>query len=655
MCDPTDWNAVNTSLRPFAVVLPIVEVICPWLPEDDEGRGYNELQQHDSDAFLRRAAGQKSPPLPSLRRSMDKLHTVAEGAISRTPGIIAATPGVSVDLTFHVHRLPLLNKDACLNFPPFAAWIEGFDALTTARKYNQLDPTVRGKVAVLNLASDWQYRAGGWRTLCKTQIDPEVKGPEQFVFGWVEGVFVNGERSSQTPSDDTLIFWNLSRKTLRFTSLVHDDHLRLATLEISKCLDEDGNPIVPDGKSTPSLISTPTEIESLPLPDNFSHDSHVHSFHPTLSRPIFCHSEGISVWDTRHSKILLNEDDLWANGFSFSSDGRFFVYATEPSQICLWKESPTGYILHWKFNCMIKVSYQLISPSGESIFVFGDRAIQLLRTMDSTTSFSRKPTNGRFIVEFSPDETLAAVTRFEDKTITVLDLKSGDPLSIIDMGMQVCCQRVTGSTVVAVGYEEVVTWNLPARDHVLSTKVNVNDSIRTATISCPRMFSSSGTLRFVSISPGLHTIATVEDSEYTYNRRLLYLRDVPTRLGVGYAPVCQEGHGRPWFISDGREVWYITDHGEANGMTIVRDSESGIIKPEDLGPTDQPPNTPPWLSSRGYRIMDDRWILGFNGKRLLQLPSHWRSSDTNRTWSGRFLALLHSALPEAVILGLSEE
>ncbi|KAF9643447.1 hypothetical protein BDM02DRAFT_1470097 [Thelephora ganbajun] len=110
--------------------------------------------------------------------------------------------------------------------------------------------------------------------------------------------------------------------------------------------------------------------------------------------------------------------------------------------------------------------------------------------------------------------------------------------------------------------------------------------------------------------------------------------------------------GRLWFTSDERELWFITDNGEANGLAIVKDSESGVIKLEYLEPTNQPPNAP-WLSSRGYRISDDGWTLGISEKRLLRLPPHWRSMGTaDRTWGGRFLALLHSASPEAIILEL---
>ncbi|KAF9642318.1 hypothetical protein BDM02DRAFT_3273508 [Thelephora ganbajun] len=182
-------------------------------------------------------------------------------------------------------------------------------------------------------------------------------------------------------------------------------------------------------------------------------------------------------------------------------------------------------------------------------------------------------------------------------------------------------------------------------------EANFNDNIRTATslIICPGM----GSLQFVSISPDLHNIAIVEGTFPSYYS--LHPHDVPTGRCLGSTPIWENSHGRPWFIPDGREVWCVTRRGEANGLTIVEDSESGVIKLEYPEPTRQPPNTPPWLSSRGYQITDDGWILGTSGKRLLWLPLRWRSSDTtHRTWSGRFLAFSHSALLEVVILELEE-
>ncbi|KAF9644973.1 hypothetical protein BDM02DRAFT_3190111 [Thelephora ganbajun] len=399
--------------------------------------------------------------------------------------------------------------------------------------------------------------------------------------------------------------------------------------------------------------NTPTEVESLPLPGKFLRDSPVHSFHPTLFRVAFAHSRRIFVWDARRSKYLLKEDARYPHGISFSSDGRFFMYETrsneaDPWQTYLWKESPTGYLLHWKFDCEMGASNQLVSPNGESILEFGGGGVQLRRTVDPTSS-PRKQDRQEFIVEFSPDETVAAVTRSRDNTITVLDLKSGDPLSIIDTGMRVHGQRVTGSTVVAADHEKVVTWDLPARDHVLNTKVNVNNSIQTVTTSCSRTHS----LHSASISPDLHSIAIMEHiiSPISYS---LHLHDVPTGRCLGSTSIPGSSDERSWFTLDGCQIWYLTDEDKVNGLTIVKDSESDAIKLEHLGPTNQPQNTP-WLSSRGYQITDDGWILGISGKRLLRLPLRWQSKDMiDRMWNGRFLALLHSTLPEVVILELEE-
>ncbi|KAF9643638.1 hypothetical protein BDM02DRAFT_3123132 [Thelephora ganbajun] len=270
--------------------------------------------------------------------------------------------------------------------------------------------------------------------------------------------------------------------------------------------------------------------------------------------------------------------------------------------------------------------------------------------MDPPTSFSCEQTHERFILEFSPNEMLAAVTRFKDKTITVLDLESGNPLSTVDTGTEIYGQRVTGSTVIAVGHEKIVTWNLPTGNRVLNPKASVT---WTATFSCPETFSYSYTSRFISISPDLHRIAIVQGPMYG-NPPSLYLQDVPT--GQLHGPVSMRGggDGRPWFTLDGRQVWYITDRGEAKGLAIVEGSESGVVKLENLEPTSQLPNTPPWLSSRGYQVVENRWILGFSGKRLLWLPPHWQSLGANRTWGGRFLALLHGTLPGAVILEFEE-
>jgi hypothetical protein len=61
----------------------------------------------------------------------------------------------------------------------------------------------------------------------------------------------------------------------------------------------------------------------------------------------------------------------------------------------------------------------------------------------------------------------------------------------------------------------------------------------------------------------------------------------------------------------------------------------------------------PWGSLYGYKVTDDGWIIGAGGKRLLMLPSLWKSRNaTGRVWNRKFFASLHEELPEPVILEL---
>lgn len=113
---------------------------------------------------LRGGTGQRPGSPPSHRTdTADELRIVAEDTISRTPNIIATTQGASAHSIFHSKQLPPLDKGDCPNLPQFAVRVIRLDALTTARNSIQKDPTISGKVALLNLAGS-QCRAGGWRS-----------------------------------------------------------------------------------------------------------------------------------------------------------------------------------------------------------------------------------------------------------------------------------------------------------------------------------------------------------------------------------------------------------------------------------------------------------------------------------------------------------
>ena len=423
----------------------------------------------------------------------------------------------------------------------------------------------------------------------------------------------------------------------------HEEHLRFVTVK-------PGSIIVWEVGFT--SIHTLTEVESFPVPENITYSGEC-LFLPALSRLAFTFRGVVLVLDIRNYELLLNSPGDQHAEMSFSPDGRFFACGPIGLGVHLWKESPTGYELHQKIvpgNTRIR---PLLSPSGESIIILNQSTVRLWYTANPTPS-SNAPTQfaepASFILEFSSDETLAAVARLEEKTATVLDLRSGGPRLIIDTGMKVLGLGVTENTIVVVGEGKVVTWNLPARDSGLSSGANINDSVRTTTFDYSPP-SLSMLVPSTSISHDLNRIAVARYGEGELDDLNIY--DASTGKRITGTTI--RGYSRaPWFTPDRREVWCIGDF-SARGWTIVEDNESDLARLEPLGSTARPSGgTFPWRSPRGYEVMEDGWVINSDEKRLLWLPHHWRSDNTDRVWGERFLGLLRCELLEAVILELGE-
>ena len=418
-------------------------------------------------------------------------------------------------------------------------------------------------------------------------------------------------------------------------------------------------------------MHAPTEVRAFPVPDDYHPVDYL--FHPTPPRLAFTTGNQVLIWDLQGSKFLLDTRPI-SQEVAFSLDGQFFAAGREwDPKIHLWKESPIGYVLHREFSPDTEAFRPLISPNGESIIAFGTSAIQLWRTTDGIippSFISTGDDKDNFILGFSPDKVLAAIARMGDETVTVLDLRSGTPRLIINTEMEVCALGVAGSTVVVVGDERIITWSLPGEDAVRNTRANVNDSTRITTF-----VNDQDEVAFTSMSPDLRYVAIIEPG----SPDSLRLYNVSTGKWLG--TVCTRSAENPWFTPDGREVWCNVEDDKADGWKIIEDSESDVVdsksdatdseytnsqfsdvcyhrsnlvRLEHLGPAISPPDGFPWRPYHGYELTDDGWILDYgSGERRFWLPARWRSKyGEDRMWCGRFLALLHSELPEAVILEL---
>ena len=389
--------------------------------------------------------------------------------------------------------------------------------------------------------------------------------------------------------------------------------------------------------------TTPTEVETLPVPESIENDDYFGTrFLLAPRRLALGFSEKVVVWDTQNCKHLLDFREAGlCRKMSFSDDRRFFACSTRGSDIYLWKESPTGYILHEKLASSVAYSQPLLSRNGRSIVAFENRTIQLWHTKSFTTTPSSILTRGEhfetFALDFSPDGTLAVVAMRKENVVTVLNLKSGVPQLTIDTCIGVEGLGVIGNTVVVIGDQKVITWDLPAGDCVPDARVGLEDSSQTINLGGSWKYKAIG----ASISPDSRHIALT--ARHVSNYLYVYSASTGKRLGMEAI----EGHA-PWFAPDGCDVWCAQD----SGVTEMRRVSGGqkVLERVCVGNL---PQESPWVSSRGYQITKDWWILGPEGKRLLMLPPLWQSwSAIQRVWKGQFLALLHGGLSEPVILEL---
>ena len=405
-------------------------------------------------------------------------------------------------------------------------------------------------------------------------------------------------------------------------------------------------------------VNTPRMVNSYPnLPDG-SHSSENFLFLPARSRLAFTTQRKGSIWDAQDSKFLLDftsRVEWW--GMSFSSDGCFFACAAD-RELCVWKESPVGYVLHQTlvFNNTTGSPMPLFSPNGESITMLHDLSVSLWPTGDPIDPPDQSVVWKDFHPVFSPDETLAAAVRPKENGIIILDLESGDPRLIIDMDMEVSSLRVTGSMVVVAGREKVVRWDIPARNSPPNVRANVSDSVHSITFDRPIPRSPVplpvGPSYFLhaSISPDLRYIATTERAP----QRLGYLHIYDMQTGKYLTSTSADPTPTPHFTPDGRQIWCENTPGSVAGWTITEESESCLTKLEPLEPSMCPLGVFFSESSCGYEVMRNGWVLSPAKKRLLWLPHSWLPYPGKKVWKGRFYGFFYGAPPELVILEFLE-
>ena len=437
----------------------------------------------------------------------------------------------------------------------------------------------------------------------------------------------------------------------------HDDeYFQFATIDLKS---------ITIWQSPFSLEHPAVEVESLPIPDEIASEiasGDCFLFLPALSRLAFILKDTVKVWDAKGSKLLLEYDNknLEETSFSamstplrgsFSSDGHFFAHMKTVNKVCVWKESTTGYVLHQYFSVFSSsyLPWPSLSPNGKSIIMPLDSKIHRMDTRNQISSGPSILTDyHNNLLDFSTNENLAAFAQRRDNIVTILDLKSGEPRSIINVGIEIDCLGITGSTIIVVSGEKAITWSLSGRNHTVNA--STNESMQTITLNYQSSAPDTGYPIDVLISPDLSHIVV---SKLHAHPDRMEVYDAST--GKFLAETEITFMGRPHFSPDGCNIW-ASDHYSLRGKQykINKDGETGHISLEAIN-AESPSMVPPWKLPYSCEATEDGWILSPTKNRLLWLPHHWRVAHGNRVWGEHFLGLLpEGELLETTILEFFE-
>ena len=495
---------------------------------------------------------------------------------------------------------------------------------------------------------NWDLQTGGVASVIRGQRSEEcmVVGPPSIAYsagGGVVGVFywhdilhpstlfifdvVSGTHTHSHSLDGRLLYdiWT------------HGESLRFATVRAGAVLIWEVGFASGEMPTKVETFSTPSSIYNA-APSDIGHNDLKVTFEilPARSRLGIACKGRVLVWDGRNSRSLLLHTDIKHHRMSFSSDDSFVACSTTESEIYLWKQSPAGYLLHGALTPGAGGSTPLLSPNGESIVVVSGHMIRLWRTRASVippaSASVRAPEHaGDFALEFSQDGEFAVALRRGSNAVTVLGPKSGLPPLTINTNLRAYGLRMVGDAAVLLGDGKAIVWDLSCAPKDGVKGIIFHDEPQ-----------QEGGVLTASLSPdlGYVALATRDSMRDGYKRLGVY----PWEFSGGSLHCTKMDEGTPWFCVVEAAAWEITMNRDKDPASILKVSHVDLK---------HPPEGCPWRPPRGYQTTDDGWVHGPDERRLLMLPSLWRSYHTVRQeWNGQFLALLHGTLPEPVILEL---
>jgi len=410
-----------------------------------------------------------------------------------------------------------------------------------------------------------------------------------------------------------------------------------------------------DGKSMIDVqVLQPTSSPPLLVVESFLVSHHadvvISSFSPVSFHASFLNWAGLFILDVRDSKVLLHVDTgaqrRNLRPGRFSPDGCFFACVTRGDEICVWKNTPTGYI-PWS-NLRPRFPPEdgefVFSPDATSILSWGKDKNELLdnHLRPPPPNEIRPPhRRGDHLVAYSAGGTHIATAQREDGAVTIFDPLLDTQKRYIDTDMAIRDIKILDNDLFAVDEDKLVSWNLEGGAHsVKRVALDYAQATRLCANELEYIILSNDCARIALVTYGpifLYDLITREIlNEYEVGDIMDYILDVQ-------------------FSPDGCQLWL--SFGQENGRLgcdWVRLYTTDDWHHVNLEAGTSPEDGWSWAGHfpRGYRVrVGSMWVEDPRGRKLLWLPPDWRTKyAADAKWDGDFLALVKTSLPEPPII-----
>ena len=378
------------------------------------------------------------------------------------------------------------------------------------------------------------------------------------------------------------------------------------------------------------------------------------SFSPTSFHASLVTQEQIVVLDVQQSNIIFQTmatQPLYDPPGQFSHDGSLFACKTLDNNICIWKNTPTGYVAWNTLQPRLPFDKFSFSPTATSILTCGPAGVQLLHPQSSASS---PPPNEsklhyqsrKHLVACSADGAYIVIAQKKGNVVTILDSLLGTPVQSIHAGVEIQAIGIIDVTIFVAGGDKLVSWNIGAGE-----KASVSGSHDISALN-PWI---EGASRFI-LSNDRSQVAFAIGNSTT-----IILYDITaqalTEQGVhDITPDIQFSQDGHWlYVCSCEQDLMFADFFtifltklEMRGGCSVSVTEECLENRESWDRFFPP--------SHRYQVIKSGWVMDSNGCKYLWLPPNWRTKDQSDVGlDGRFLALVGSHHQKPIIIELQSQ